>query len=515
MNELNPTPEFEEKVRQAMDVPNASPEFVNKLRNELVRGPVKMKSRVMFKPAWAFAFVLVLAVIVISVPGIAAALGRLLGYVPDVGLVENTGDLRMLAEPVSVTRDGVILNITSVFVYVDHVELIYDVQGIAPINDSAQAEDGNTNPTAFCGGMNIGDLQNKDGDARLRLPDGTMLDRDYLGKYASQNIFSMKPVYDAKIPANVTELTLVLKCIQNARLGAVPENWEVPFELKTVPAGTVVGNPVIEVAQPTATLPTQEPVATAVTQVSNVPNPVVTMKLEKIVPLDSATIFYLSMDMENRDPSLISIMPVQAYVIDSQGQKIRLIGNYVLQPFEHRAGSLFQFTSESKPADGALTVMVENATAFYAPMYVEPRQATPEEMSFTFDVGKNPQQGQTWELNKEIKIAGYPVKIKSAKAVTWNDVKLPEWNEADSQGFEYGYQFAVESDPSVKMIADMDIMTESPMCGYPVGSTFFPQSSSMLYTNLCRETYPNGEVKVKIWQLAVLMENTWQATYTP
>jgi hypothetical protein len=255
-------------------------------------------------------------------------------------------------------------------------------------------------------------------------------------------------------------------------------------------------------------------VATAVIEVPNLPQPVVTIKLEKIVPLESATIFYLSMDMENRDPSLISIMPVQAYVIDSQGQKISLRGDYVLQPFEHRVGSLFQFTSESKLVDGALTVVVENAIAFYAPMYTDPPQATPEEMSFTFDAGGNPQQGQTWELNEEFKIAGYPVRITSIKAVTWDEVKEPGFIDG-SQGYEYGYQFAVESDPSVKMIADMDIMSESPVCGLVVGSTFFPESSSMLYTSLCRDRYPNGEVKVNIHQLSVMMENSWQVTWMP
>jgi hypothetical protein len=505
MNDLNPTPEFEEKVRQAMDVPGASPEFVNKLRNDLVRGPVKMKSRVMFKPVWAVAFVLALAVLVMSVPGVAAALGRLFGYVPDVGLIENTGNLQMLAEPVSVTRDGITLTITQAIAYEDHLELTYKVDGITETYG---------NEPDMCGSVHPNNDFWSDADADLRLPDDTIVRRDYAGEFQSVNQFAMQLVYAVHIPADVHDLTMVLKCIPFTKLGDVPENWEVPFKLKTVPAGTVLGAPVIEVVQPTATQPAKEPVATTVTEASNLPNPIVTMKLEKIVPLESATVFYLSMDMENRDPSLISIMPVQAYVIDSQGQKIRLIGNYVLQPFEHRVGSLFQFTSESKPADGALTVVIENATAFYAPMYTDPPQATPEEMSFTFDAGGNPQQGQIWELNKEIKIAGYPVRIKSVKAVTWDEVQEPSFIDG-SQGYEYGYQFAVESDPSVKMIADMDIMSESPMCGLTVGSTFFPQSSSMLYTSLCRDRYPGGEVKVTIWQLAVMMENSWQATYTP
>lgn len=506
MNDLNPSPEFEENVRQAMDVPNASPEFVNKLRSELVRGSVKVKPRFMFRPAWAIAFMMALAVLVISAPAVGAALGRLLGYVPEVGLVENTGNLKMLAEPVSVTRGGVTVTITSVFVFEDRVELEYKVAGIKE-NYSNQPE--------MCGSVHPNNGFWSDADADLRLPDGTIVRRDYAGEFQFENRYAMKPVYAVQVPADVTGLTMVLKCVPFTRLGDVPENWEIPFRLIPIPAGTVVGAPVIEVVQPTATQLAEELAATSTPVLSTIPAPVVTMKLEKLVPMESSTIFYLSMDMENRDPSLISIMPVRAYVIDSQGQKIQLIGNFVLQPFEHRVGTLFQYTSASKPADGPLTVMVETAVAYYAPMYVEPKQATPEEMSFTFDAGANPQHGQTWELNSEIMIAGYPLKVTSVKAVNWDDVKTPDFID-ESQGYEYGYQFSVETDPSVKFSAEMDVMSEDPMCGLTVKSpSYHPTSSFFQYTQLCRDAYPSGQVKVTIWELAVLLENTWQSTWTP
>ncbi len=503
MSDLNPSPEFEEKVRRAMDMPNANPEFVNKLRNELMRGPVKMKSRFMFKPAWAIAFVLAMAVIVVSVPGIAAALGRIFGYIPDVGLVENTGGLRILAEPVSVTRAGVTVTITSVFVYEDRVELAYEVTGV---------KENYSNQPDMCGSVHPDNDFWSDADADLRLPDGTIVRRDYAGEFQFENRYAMKPVYAVHIPANVSGLTMVLKCIPFTRLGDVPENWEVPFELIPVPAGTVVGAPVIEVEQPTETQSAEAPTTSSTAEMPALPAPVVTMQLEKIVPLDSATVFYFSMNAENGDPSLVSIMPVVAYVIDSQGQKIQLIGNFALQPFEHRVGSLFEYTSQSKPADGPLTVVVENAVAYYAPMYVEPRQATPEEMSFVFDAGSNPQRGQTWELSNEFRIAGYPLKITSAKAVIWDDVKTPSFIDG-SQGYEYGYQFAVESDPSVKMDAEMDIMQDN--CGFAIKSNYMPVSSSLLYSQLCRDAFPSGEVKVTIRELAVLMEDTWQATWVP
>jgi hypothetical protein len=135
-------------------------------------------------------------------------------------------------------------------------------------------------------------------------------------------------------------------------------------------------------------------------------------------------------------------------------------------------------------------------------------------MSFTFDAGTNPQQGQTWDLNNEFEIAGYPLKVTSARAVIWDEVQEPSYIDG-SQGYDFGYQFAVESDPSVKMSAEMDIMSESPMCGLTVGSPFIPSGSSLQYTQLCRDTYPSGLVKVTIRELAILMENTWQSTWVP
>ena len=510
MSEFNISPEFEEKVREAVSVPNARPEFVNQLRNELAGRPVEMKPTFIFRPAWAVAFALALAVIAVSVPGIAAAIGRLFGYVPEVGLVETTNGLRMLVEPVSVTREGVTLTVKSVFVFADHVELAYEVKGIDPANDGWQADDAGANPTAFCGGVNIGEMDTKAGDAMLRLPDGTLLERDRSGMYP-KNAYAMTPVYAASIPADVTEMTMILDCIPMARIGAVQENWEVTFELITVPAGTVLGEPVIEVA-PTVTLPEVLPTTTN----ANVPAPVVTMTLERVVPMDSGTIFYFSMDMENKDPSLVSIMPVNVYVIDSLGQKLQLIGNFTWQPFEHRAGSAFEFMLQSKPADGPLNLVVENAVAYYAPLYVEPPQATADELSFAFDAGVDPQQDQTWSLDKEFDIADYQIKVASAQATTYDEVKsqTPDFNFI-SQGFEYGYDFLVEADPLVKTHVEMDIISESPVCGLSNTVSLVPESSSFHYAQLCRDNFPKGVVRVVLWEFSVLIENAWQVIWTP
>jgi hypothetical protein len=500
MNDFNSSPEFEEKVRKAVGAPSANPEFVDKLRNELARRPVKMKPKFAMKPMWVFAIVLVVITLIASAPIAVNALKKLLGYVPNVGLVENTGGLRMLAEPVSVTREGVTVTVTQVMVYEDHVELTYEVEGI---------KETYSNQPDMCGSYHPDNNFWSDADADLRLPDGTIIRRDYAGEYQFENRYAMKPIYAVHVPADVSELTMVLKCLPFTRLGDVPEDWEVPFKLVRVPAGTVLGEPVIEV-EPTVVLPEAQPTVAS----PSVPAPVVTMTLEKIVPMDSFNIFYLSMDMENKNPSLISIMPVTAYVIDSLGQKIPLIGNFVWQPFEHRTGSMFEFSTQSKPANGPMTLVVENAVAYYAPLYVEPPQATPDEMSFTFDAGENPQYGQTWELNNEFKIAGYTLKVTSARAASYDDIKTPDFL-LGSQGFEYGYDFAVETDPSVKMQTEMDIMSEFPVCGLSNTASLVPESSSLHYIQLCRDEYPKGNVKVTIRELSVLVDSIWKASWAP
>ncbi len=229
MGENHAFPDFEEKVRQAYDVPGASPAFVNRLRADLLGRAVKPRPQWRLHLAWAIALALVIVALMLSAPRIAAAVRQLFGYVPGIGLVDSSAGLRILKEPASVTRAGVTLTVTQAIVYPDHVQIIFETSGIAPQDDTYQGADSQGNPTAFCGGVNVGEAPNKDGDPFLRLPDGTIIERLFGTDEYPDNVFYAKPVFKTKIPAHVTEMTLVLKCIYGSRLGAVPENWEVPL----------------------------------------------------------------------------------------------------------------------------------------------------------------------------------------------------------------------------------------------------------------------------------------------
>jgi hypothetical protein len=106
--------------------------------------------------------------------------------------------------------------------------------------------------------------------------------------------------------------------------------------------------------------------------------------------------------------------------------------------------------------------------------------------------------------------------LDSARVTNHADVtsRFPDFNLV-SQGYEYGDDLAVEAGLSVKLNAELDIMSEFPQ-GYLTNTTsLVPQNSSFHYVQLCRDTYPKGNVRVTIRELSVLMENAWQVVWNP
>lgn len=61
-------------------------------------------------------------------------------------------------------------------------------------------------------------------------------------------------------------------------------------------------------------------------------------------------------------------------------------------------------------------------------------------------------------LNAQFEIASYPFRVISARAVTWEDVADLSYI-AGSRGYDYGYQFSVQSDPHVKLSTTLDLVS--------------------------------------------------------
>jgi hypothetical protein len=155
------------------------------------------------------------------------------GYIPRVGIVDPSGGIRVLAEPVSVSREGITLTVTGATLTADGTHLQYRTFGV-PRSAYPQRED-----VSGCYEPEY-----------LRLPDGTKLGTER----------EMGPV-----PAEVNEAVFVMPCIAGTLPGTVPEDWELPLRFVPAPEELEV-MPVVELSpstEPTMETPPRQPLKRA------------------------------------------------------------------------------------------------------------------------------------------------------------------------------------------------------------------------------------------------------------
>ena len=94
------------------------------------KNDARLKSRRISLALIVLVTVLVLAMAAISIPAVAQAMQRLFGFIPGVGLVDRSAPIRVLAEPVVVTRSGVTLTVSEAILSADKTVLMVDVKGV-------------------------------------------------------------------------------------------------------------------------------------------------------------------------------------------------------------------------------------------------------------------------------------------------------------------------------------------------------------------------------------------------
>lgn len=423
--------------------------------------------------------------ILLALSGVVYALGRAFGYIPGVGLVENSNGMRVLVEPVSVTRDGVTLTVTQALVYSDHVQMVYDVKGIAPENDSTTftgAQLNSMDQSAFCGGPTTQPFT--DSDARLRLPDGTLINRAMDTSKYPENIFAAKPAFEVTVPADVTELTMLLPCIPWMRLSAVPENWEVPLKLKYVPAGTVIGQPVLAVT-PSVN--------------SSVHDNGITVTLDKVVPQDDRYSFFFTITPDEKKDAALAYFPASASVVDATGQKISLI-DMSPPPVTHDVAEPWELQSVAEPAYGPYTFVLDKIFVDYA-----------EDGSnfIEFDMGINPQVEQIWNINQTLHLAGTDVKVISATLVE-SDLRL-QGLPANTQGIKFAFEAADGKTPFT--ISLMEFLNRGISNGVLPFSENIEPAPKYTLTLIYPNGVPSGKVRFAVDKQTVMVTGNWQLAW--
>ncbi|HRJ75801.1 MAG TPA: hypothetical protein PLX90_07375, partial [Anaerolineales bacterium] len=261
-------------------VRDAVPDVVNLLPR--ISAQLERKSFVMKLLTKPLFFILIVLLTLALLSGVVYAISKATGYVPEIGLIDQSVPLRVLAEPVSITRDKITITVTSALLSADKTAIFIKVENVP---SSAY-------PTSESDGGCLGKVD-------LKLANGTMLEGGFL--YGGNwNIFEQKLEY-ASIPSEINDAIVLIACIGGTIEGMLPTNWEIPIRFMPAPDNLTV-MPVIDL-EPTleSNIDTETPLVDSQSLYG------ASLKIDKYIPLEDG--YYLIGHTEWTDERVANIAP--------------------------------------------------------------------------------------------------------------------------------------------------------------------------------------------------------------
>jgi hypothetical protein len=403
------------------------------------------------KPALMILFVL-LALALLS--GAAYAIGRSLGYIPGVGIVEQGTPIRVLAEPVSVTRDGITITVTSATLAADKTVITYTIENV-PWDALSHRED---EPGCY-------------GQANIRLPNGSLLvPLSGSGGMDASGRWETRMVYSA-VPPQFNDGEFLLDCIRETLPGLAPENWKLTLHFIPAPPDLTV-MPVVEIP-----LPTPAPSA------SGIPVQTGGLVLEKVIETEAGYILIGKFHADTLPGGAQALGFSQwPRVIDAAGQELPYRTANDVDVVSTTMGE-FPWTLEivGKAQAWPLTIQLEALDA----------QAFDLSAQFTFDAGQNPQAGQEWQLNQDVRLGDFTVRV----------------NKIVFTGT--GYYFEMTAPSEVRSVS-LDILDTTPL-----GGSSGNNGQGLLTASADYDQPPNGLLTVSLSAPILTLRGGWSLQWQP
>ena len=461
MNEKYSTPQFEESVRKSFGVPEIRSKFVDEVYSDLMQQAVaksrKPRPFLGLRPAWTVALaifsLMIIGTLVIGPQRVYAEFLKLFGYIPGVGIVDQSSPIRVLAEPVSVTRDGITVTVTSATLTGDRTQIVYRIFGI-PGSAYPDRED-----MAGCWPREY-----------LRLADGKQL---------AQINYGYEPV-----PMSVNEAVFVIPCISGTLPGKSPENWELQLRFVPAPPNLTV-MPVFELTPSQQVTLTQNATGNG-TSVPSVDNSVT---VSKVIETSDGYILIGSFQPQSKPGE--SFQQTGAMEIhDASGKKVAYTYPQDVNEAINQEPGGTGWAAQFKAAGLVYPLNINFSGVHLLP------SASDATAQFTFDAGSNPQPGQVWDLNQQIQLDGHTLTLVS---ITANSQR--------------SYSFNFQVDPKVYSVG-VQIEGFTPIGGGGGGGgglTNGKFSTSLVYAQL-----PTGELTVDIFHMVLIGDSaTWQGQWSP
>jgi hypothetical protein len=423
--------------------------------------------------ATVFLILLVLLIGLVSVPSVRAAIQRWIGYAPGIGLISE-GQVRVLAEPVSVTREGITLTVEEVWAASDRTLIQVSIEGWPwrKLVDDSPAN-GCLDP------------------AFLRLPNRELTHTQPQSSVGWATGYELKSLYPA-IPPTENEITFVMPCLILAMPGEAPENWELSLRLVPAPADAVF--PVIEISTPVEATPTLLPPPQTN---AGLTTDAVSLALDRAVQMDDGYLIYATIHYENSGLGWIDIPmdPATFHLLDASGQEVAYELNWdatnEIQATYVSGQTAFAIKTAPIQIPGPLTLVLDALTASLA-----------TDASFTFDPGPDPQPKQAWDLGLDLDVGnGHSLRVSR---VTYDL----------TDGVQAYLRFDIESETGVMYATLLD--KGHPLTGMAGGGgggsfSIGPFTSDLYYN----EPLPKGPLTVTVTSISAQFPGHWEAAWTP
>lgn len=509
MPEQKYPPEFEAQVRKAMDVPEPNTDAMDALRAQFIaRGTAalesdrqpdstsnpfrpekesKMKRTTIFSSprlAWVLTLLILASLLALafSSPKVVNALRRLFGYIPGVGMVEQSAPLRILEKSFSIENENISLTVEQVVASADKTIVVYHY--FAPAFD----------PSAYQAPMD-----GNPGNPALILPDGSKVEIRFGRRMSADGLPTDKgdPIrYSAEFPPMenaVTEVTLELPYLPALPQGIGPRDWQIPLKLIPAPDGFVI--PVFEVEGNGAGGGSQIELAPPSKSSSSDANALhgIRTSLDLFIPLDDGYLLIGSMQWSEKDYPANVVKPLDyVIVMDATDAEIPfepVLGPVPEKPQDEAYRSYWAIKVLTKSFAAPLKVRIDSASVNIHTPFV-----------FQFDPGLNPALGQSWDLNRDVQIGDIQVRVQKATLTSYPGSS------------DLVFQFAIQAPPNVA--GDIYIGMPASQCRGGGGSTpTNPYETIQVDAQLCRTELPPGPMEVRV--TGAVLWGPWQAEWTP
>jgi len=470
--------EFEEMMKNISNVPEPDAAFINTMRARFISEGISfakkntrttmIRKQISPRLNWALLIILIVALTLLATsPTVVNALKKLFGYIPGVGLVDQSQTILVLAEPVTIQRENITLTVEQAVATAEkttvlyrHVEQPLDSVTIRPENYA-------------------------DDRPAIILPDGSKLDVIAGRRQPSDGAGILYALDFPPLPSGVTEVTLELTRLAGMLPGEGPENWEIPIRFKVGDPSQIVIFPVVEY-EPTPTIANSAGTEEQLAQ----PAYGISITLDKAVELPDGYILMGSSQWTDTTIPQFFMNFGLLSIREGNGQVIE---------YEYAQNDLYPQPDELRQY-WAYKITTKNfAPPLNLAFYVQVRESA--DARFQFEPGPNPQNGQTWDLNIDVPVNGHVVKVVSA-----------QYNEYPANK---SLDFTMTSDTNVTY-AEVISFPRRPVFGGGGGGGGVPQTNTPFTSGFSFEgEIPDDPMTLMINALDVLVPGNWTITWTP